>query len=233
MEQRTVRYRDRMWIVHSQNTFKTLRNHIQNVLYSSTRRPTPHIRCTSRATVGILWTIPWDMVDILGRTCQEGDIEDAVSTLIFFKWRWWRISLDRWRNLGNLLHPSQKAVPILKRILWRAPSSGPRSRRTTPRNLSQPPNHQLPYNRAPLGNPDLAVLKAENQNVTHVTLSIAINSKPSQPLNCMTWHPLGLPVQLAKFESAAATFYCSRSRVLVDEILLRVLHFVSSKAATL
>jgi hypothetical protein len=39
--------------------------------------------------------------------------------------------------------------------------------------MSQPRNRQLPYNRALLGNPDLAVLKAENQNITHVTPRIA------------------------------------------------------------
>ena len=81
-------------------------------------------------------------------------------------------------ELENLLAemdegPRLKSVPVIKRILRRAPSSGPRSRRTAGPNMSQPRNRQLPYNRALLGNPDLAVLKAENQNVTHVTPRIA------------------------------------------------------------
>ena len=78
-------------------------------------------------------------------------------------------------ELANILDemeedPQLKSVPVVKHILRKASSSHPRLRRT---NVPQPRNRQLPYNRALIGNPDLAVLKAENQNVTHVTPRIA------------------------------------------------------------
>ncbi|KAF8167566.1 hypothetical protein B0H34DRAFT_792278 [Crassisporium funariophilum] len=62
------------------------------------------------------------------------------------------------------------SVPFVKHILRRAPET-PGRRHKPPRD--GPRNKHLPKNKATTGNPDLAVLKAENQNPTHVTPRIA------------------------------------------------------------
>ena len=69
--------------------------------------------------------------------------------------------------------PRLKEVPVVKHILRKAPSSTPRSWRIPQANMSEPRNRQLPSNRAMPANQDLAVLKPENQSVTHVTPRIA------------------------------------------------------------
>lgn len=80
------------------------------------------------------------------------------------------------RNICDELKegPELENVPVVKHILRKAPSSSPtRSRRIPQANMPEPRNRQLPYNHAMSGNLDLAVLKPENQNVTHVTPRIA------------------------------------------------------------
>jgi DNA (cytosine-5)-methyltransferase 1 len=69
--------------------------------------------------------------------------------------------------------PRLKQDPVVKHILQKVFSSSPRSQRVPPANMPKPPNRHLPYNRAMPGNQDLAVLKPENQNITHVTPRIA------------------------------------------------------------
>ncbi|KAF8346872.1 S-adenosyl-L-methionine-dependent methyltransferase [Amanita rubescens] len=113
--------------------FYTPRRVAQLVISGALRRPAPY-------TYNIFIEQYKDMVDIFGRTCQEGDMEDAMEE-----------------------------GPGLKQAL----SSTPRSRRVPRANMPQPRNRQLPYNRAMPGNQDLAVLKPENQSVTHVTPRIA------------------------------------------------------------
>lgn len=61
-------------------------------------------------------------------------------------------------------------TPFVRYLLSTAPASD--GRRKSTRN-GPTRNKRLPKNKALIGNPDLAVLKAENQNPTHVTPRIA------------------------------------------------------------
>lgn len=61
-----------------------------------------------------------------------------------------------------------KNVAIVKHLLRKAPSD-----RRLPSRRDGPRNRNHPLSRALIGNPDLAVLKLENQNPTHVTPLIA------------------------------------------------------------
>ena len=72
-------------------------------------------------------------------------------------------------------HLQLKSVPVVKQIIRKAPpESHPRPpARARPPNSTQPRDRLPPNNRALVGNPDLEVLKPENQNVTHVTPRIA------------------------------------------------------------
>ncbi|KAK2464749.1 hypothetical protein APHAL10511_003167 [Amanita phalloides] len=99
-----------------------------------------------------------NMVDIFGRTCQEEDISDAVEEL---------------QNIVNEMtdSPQLKSTPIVRHILRKASPISVSVRHRA--NELQPRIRQPQHNRALLGNPDLAVLKPENQNVTHVTPRIA------------------------------------------------------------
>ncbi|KAJ3509389.1 hypothetical protein NLJ89_g5249 [Agrocybe chaxingu] len=63
-----------------------------------------------------------------------------------------------------------RTVPFVKHILRNAP---PISASSRPPRRREARNKHLPKNKASTGNPDLAVLKAENQNTTHVTPRIA------------------------------------------------------------
>ncbi|KAF8633579.1 hypothetical protein AX15_001372 [Amanita polypyramis BW_CC] len=103
-----------------------------------------------------------NMVDIFGRTCQEEDMWDAAAEL---------------RNIIEEIpeHPQLKSVPVVEQIIRKAPPESkyrPRARAGLP-NLTQARNRLPPNNRAFRGNLDSEVLKAENQNVTHVTPRIA------------------------------------------------------------
>jgi DNA (cytosine-5)-methyltransferase 1 len=62
------------------------------------------------------------------------------------------------------------STPFVRYLLSAAPA--PDGRRQKPTS-NGPRNKHLPKNKALIGNPDLAVLKAENQNPTHVTPRIA------------------------------------------------------------
>ena len=62
------------------------------------------------------------------------------------------------------------SVPFVRNLLSTAPAYDGRRPKST---RNGPRNKHLPQNKALIGNPDLAVLKAENQNPTHVTPRIA------------------------------------------------------------
>jgi hypothetical protein len=62
------------------------------------------------------------------------------------------------------------STPFVRYLLSTAPAPAGRRQKST---RNGPRNKHLPKNKAFIGNPDLAVLKTENQNPTHVTPCIA------------------------------------------------------------
>ncbi|GLB43613.1 putative class I-like SAM-binding methyltransferase superfamily, C5-methyltransferase family protein [Lyophyllum shimeji] len=95
-------------------------------------------------------------VDAFGRTYQEDHIWGAIPEI--------QEAVDDYDNSQRL-----KAHPILQHILRRASPSQtrPKRRNEVPHNRRPPPIKAL------LGNPEIAVLKRENQTATHVTPFIA------------------------------------------------------------
>ncbi|TFK42046.1 S-adenosyl-L-methionine-dependent methyltransferase [Crucibulum laeve] len=100
-------------------------------------------------------------VDIFGRTYLEEHLYEAVIEL--------QEALEDCDDRGRI-----RNSPVIRRLLRRAPA--PSQRNHTPR-VDGPRNRQAPKNRAMIGNPDLAVLKPENQNTTRVSPRIAALSE--------------------------------------------------------
>ncbi|KAF8640653.1 hypothetical protein AX17_000310 [Amanita inopinata Kibby_2008] len=99
-----------------------------------------------------------NMVDIFGRTCQEEDLGDAAVELQSVV-----LESQKYREL--------RSVPLIKSILQKVPI--PMHYHLVQAGRSIQRDRQPPNNRALLGNPDLSVLKVENQNTTCVTPRIA------------------------------------------------------------
>ncbi|CAA7265858.1 unnamed protein product [Cyclocybe aegerita] len=96
-------------------------------------------------------------VDMFGRTYLEQDIWNSVPEI--------QECVQDEPESRRI-----RSAPFVKHILRNAPPIS-ESSRPPPRREAR--NKHLPKNKASIGNPDLAVLKAENQNTTHVTPRIA------------------------------------------------------------
>ncbi|KAF9469584.1 S-adenosyl-L-methionine-dependent methyltransferase [Collybia nuda] len=96
-------------------------------------------------------------VDTFGRTHQKDDLMDSISEI--------QTAVEGYENPQHLI-----TTPIIKYLFRRAPNIPAYERRPRRQiNTTQGP----PPMKSILGNPDLAVLKPENQTPTHVTPSIA------------------------------------------------------------
>ena len=120
-------------------------------------------------------------VDMFGHTYVEQDLWDSVRFIslstgpfIYFRHELQLLEIQQ-AVLDEADSRKISSVPFVRHLLRQElPPTDPAFRaRNRPAGGAGPRNKHLPKNRATIGNMDLAVMKPENQNSTHVTPKIA------------------------------------------------------------
>lgn len=143
---------------------------------------------------------------MFGRTYVQEHIWDYVSPSAHYLYARRFTPFAKLLDINDIIRESDDArkimaVPFVKTILQRAPQI-PESQRT-PRN-ARPMITRQPKNKTLIGNPDITVLKSENQNTTCVTPRIAKLAKGLFREEMIVLGPPPPPVNKSEAEAVKA-----------------------------